>query len=503
MNSGKICISVCAKTGREARSQIERAASIGDIVELRLDCVDPSEVDELLGSLPRIGQYLVTFRPHEQGGNSRPSKIDRMKFWSYALAKLRGYDFLVDLEGDIDFLLQLDPARTIVSLHDFENRLTDLSRHVDLLSELTGKTIKVAVSAQDITDSIEVWKFLDRKERAGKDVIPIAMGEAGKWTRILGLAHGAPLTYASLDGGSRTAPGQINATDLRDVFRVKELDTTTRVYGIVAGDTSYSVSPYMHNAAFRASRLNSVFVPLKVADPAAFIRRMVRAETREVELNFRGFSITNPHKQNIIEHLDEIDETAEKIGAVNTVKIENGRLLGSNTDAEGFMAPLLGAFADLRDASVVVLGAGGAARACVYALKRAGASVRILARDPSRASDLAREFDARVDKITGGNHRLTADILVNATPIGTKGEAEGLTPFAADELRDVRLVYDLVYNPPRTRLLAEAEAAGAKSLGGFDMLLAQGARQFEIWTGLEAPVEEMKTAVEERLGVNP
>src|SRR5262249_54836428 len=156
--------------------------------------------------------------------------------------------------------------------------------------------------------------------------------------RILGLAHGAYLTYASLESGSETAPGQISAEDMKNVFRVKELDESTDVYGIIAGDTSYTMSPYVHNAAFKAAGVNAVFVPLQVSDLDEFIRRMVRPETREIELNFKGFSVTNPHKQAIVRHLDFLYETARNTGAVNTISIENGKLYGHNTDADGFLS---------------------------------------------------------------------------------------------------------------------------------------------------------------------
>jgi 3-dehydroquinate dehydratase/shikimate dehydrogenase len=324
------------------------------------------------------------------------------------------------------------------------------------------------------------------------------MGEAGKWTRILGLAHGAPMTYASLDRGGETAPGQISARDLRDVFRVKELNKQTDVYGVIAGDTSYSLSPYMHNAAFKHTGINSVFIPIQVADLDSFMRRMVKPATREVELNFKGFSVTNPHKQAIMKHLDSIDETAQKIGAVNTVKIEDGRLHGYNTDAPGFIDPLKRVFGDLTDSRVTVVGAGGAARACVYALKQEGADVTVLARDAAQASALAEEFGAKSAGLAT-DRGLHTDILVNATPLGTRGGRESEAVATSDELDGVKLVYDLVYNPEETELLRRAKIAGVRTLGGMDMLVTQGAQQFLIWTSINPPINEMKAAFNRRL----
>jgi 3-dehydroquinate dehydratase/shikimate dehydrogenase len=181
------------------------------------------------------------------------------------------------------------------------------------------------------------------------------------------------------------------------------------------------------------------------------------------------------------------------------VKIENGKLFGYNTDAPGFIRPLNDVYGDLKGANAIVVGAGGAARACIYALKNEGVDVTVMARDGSKATSLADEFGISASELTTDHRPLTTDILVNATPLGTKGEREGDSIATAEELGPVKLVYDLVYNPSETRLLNEAKKAGARTLGGIEMLIAQGARQFEIWTGGKAPAEEMKAAIEERL----
>jgi shikimate dehydrogenase len=286
-----------------------------------------------------------------------------------------------------------------------------------------------------------------------------------------------------------------------DVYRAKELDEKTAVYGIAAGDTSYTISPIIQNAAFQFCEMNSVFVPLQVADLDAFMRSMVKPETREVELNFHGFSVTNPHKQAIIKYLDSIDETAGKIGAVNTIKIENGKLHGFNTDAAGFIEPLIKRFGDLANARVAVAGAGGAARACIYALQMAGAEVTLFARNQNKARDLADEFGIVASPLTTDHRPLTTDfdIIVNATPLGTKGEFESESIAVAEQLRGAKLVYDIVYNPLATLLLRESKKAGIETIGGIEMLVAQGAKQFEIWTGAEAPVDVMTHSVLARM----
>ncbi len=494
MNQGKICVSICGETAHEALGRFERAGPIADVIEIRFDCLRTEEKGRLLGHLGALGkQILLTFRPLEQGGRRHLTMQERVEFWQTALPRLDGVSFLIDREFDLDLPFELDPNHAIVSRHNFEGH--DWEFPPGCLA--VANTLKLAITVEDATEALSAWQLLD--DASVRGAIPIAMGEAGKWTRILGLAHGAPMTYASLGGGDETAPGQISAEDLRDVFRVKQLDKNTSVFGVIAGDTSYSLSPYMHNASFKQERMNSVFVPLQVRDLVEFMRRMVKQETREVELNFGGFSVTNPHKQRIMAHLDGLDETAQKIGAVNTVMIEDGKLYGYNTDAPGFIGPLKKSFGDLVNARVAVIGAGGAARACVYALQQEGAEVTVLVREPSKAATFAEEFHVAVEQLTTDHQPLATDILVNATPLGTRGEGEDETIATAEELREVQLVYDLVYNPGETRLLREAKTAGAKTLGGLDMLVAQGAEQFLIWTGEEAPVDVMKAAVTARL----
>lgn len=500
MNIGKICISLCSKTADDLFAKIAQAEPLADVIELRFDCLDPDQVDAAIEQLPAIDTiYLITYRPSEQGGMRVLPLNARLMFWKKVLPALEGRDILIDLEADINFPFRFDETKVIRSTHFFNDPPSDLRPTFFDLADLGDGIVKIAASADDITDTIPAWKLLETAEREERIAIPIAMGEAGKITRILGPARGAFMTYAALDEPDATAPGQITAADLIDVFRVKNHSPATKVHGIVAGNTSYSISPWMHNAGFAAANEDRVFVPLQVADLDAFIKRIVRPETREVDLNFAGFSVTNPHKQAIIAHLDEIDETAKAIGAVNTVRIEDGKLFGYNTDAPGFIQPLLDLYGDLNGAKVAVVGAGGAARACVYSLVREGADVTVFARDTSKAASLAESFDIVVQNLPDTFNGF--DIVVDCTPLGTKGDTEDKSIATADQLAGVKLVYDLVYNPIDTKLIKEATKAGVKTLGGLEMLIAQGAEQFRIWTGSEAPLEAMTSAVKKKLNL--
>jgi 3-dehydroquinate dehydratase/shikimate dehydrogenase len=401
MNKEKICVSVCAETADQLVEQIKRAEDLADIVEIRFDCLTESELDFALQKITKLKSkkpFLATFRPKSKWAEFFYGKIidrellqkknsafqERINLWNKVLS-LRKIDFL-DFEDDlfIGFMMSdifqndiLQKHKIIFSHHNFEGVSNDLNQTYDGFScaqefDIKCDVVKIAVQTDDITDSIAVWKLLEKAKSENKPIIPIAMGEAGKWTRILGLAHGAFMTYAALESGSETAPGQISVADLIETYHVRELDEQTEVYGIVGGNTSYSMSPYMHNAAFKFHNLNAVFVPLQVKNLDEFIKRFVRRETREIELNLKGFSVTIPHKQAIIKHLDWVDETARKIGAVNTVRIVGDKLHGYNTDAQGFIEPLKNVYGDLKNVNVAVIGTGGAARACVYALQNEG-----------------------------------------------------------------------------------------------------------------------------------
>lgn len=490
MNNGKICVSVCAETAGEFIENTGRAESIADVIELRFDCLAESELENALEKTCRLKTgkpLLLAFRPKEQGGRRDLSKKEREFFWC------SGYDFCAnwaDVEPDlIETASHWLFEKLICSYHDFNGVPGNLDEIYENLKMSDADVLKIAVQASNIADTIAVWKLLEKARKDNKQIVPIAMSEAGKWTRILGLAHGALMTYAALETGKETASGQLTAQDLIEIYRVKELDKQTEVYGIIGNPVSHSLSPYIHNTAFKFHNLNAVFVPFEVNDLDEFIKKFVREETREVELNFKGFAVTIPHKQQIIRHLDSIDETARKIGAVNTVKIVDGKLHGFNTDAAGFIKPLKNVFGDLRDARVAVFGSGGAARACVYALKQESATVTIFARNFEKAKLLAEEFSADY-KLPVENYD-PFDIVINTTPLGMKGANENETPLAGEQIKNVSLVYDLVYTPFETRLLREARNIGVPTLGGFAMLIAQAMEQFKIWTNLDAPMQEI------------
>jgi 3-dehydroquinate dehydratase/shikimate dehydrogenase len=473
---------------------IKRAAAIADIVEVRFDALEPRDVRPAVLSIAasEIDKPLIaTFRAKEQGGFRDLGRDEREDFWN-RLPDI----FLADVEEDM-LAASATIQKRIVSYHDMTGHPEDVGAIDARLSAAHTDATKIAVSTSDATDSIKLWNLLDQHN----GFIPVGMGEAGIWTRILSLAHGAFLTYAGLDESGATAPGQLTAREMIELYRVKKLDLETKVYGVIGNPVSSSLSPVIHNAAFAASGINAVFIPLLVKDLDAFMSRMVLPATREVELNFCGFAVTMPHKQTIIKYLDGLDPVATAVGAVNTVALVGGKFMGYNTDVDGFIEPLARHFGDLHGARVAVLGAGGAARACIYGLKQSGAEVSVLARNESKAEALARELavnGSSLSKIKNQNSKIPFDIVVNATPLGMKGQLSDQTPLTAEELGGVKFVFDLVTRPDDTPLIREANAAGVPTTGGQEMLIAQAIKQFEIWTGRSAAESVMKEAVLDR-----
>jgi len=266
----------------------------------------------------------------------------------------------------------------------------------------------------------------------------------------------------------------------------------------------HSLSPLMHNTAFRLLGLEYRYEarPIRPGELEEFVGRELRSP------DTAGANVTMPYKETVMELLDVLDVEASEIGAVNTVVNRDGSLVGYNTDGRAALRALRESGVPLSGARVVVLGAGGAARAVVYHLCREASEITVLNRTPRRAVRLAEDASgwggcpvrwAHLTPETLSRHLADADLLVNATPVGMYPNVSE-TPVPRELLREDMAVFDVVYNPPRTRLLRDAEEAGAKTVSGVLMFVYQGAEAFRLWTGVEPPVEAMMEVVLEALG---
>jgi shikimate dehydrogenase len=281
-----------------------------------------------------------------------------------------------------------------------------------------------------------------------------------------------------------------------------EIGTDTRVYALIGDPIEHSLSPLMQNLAFRLLGLDCVYLAFRVkAEELGWAIKGIRA------LGVSGFNVTVPHKVAVIPLLDEVDHSASDVGAVNTVTNRGGRLVGHNTDGSGALAALSDEGVDLKGKKVVILGAGGAARAIAFATAHTAGSLVIMNRTTSKAEELSTDLKKRYRNLiearklsheTLSEELVDAEVLINATSVGMSPRTEE-SLVNRHMIRPKTTVFDIVYNPLETKLISEAKAAGAKTIGGAKMLVYQGALSFEIWTGIKAPVDEMLKAVIRRL----
>jgi 3-dehydroquinate dehydratase/shikimate dehydrogenase len=375
-------------------------------------------------------------------------------------------------------------AALLVSFHDF-SRTKGLNQAAERIAAFHPDFVKVVSTARSLSDNLAVLGFIEERS-ASTHLVGIAMGEEGLVSRVLGLRAGAAFTFASSGENAETAPGQVSARTLRELYRVEQLDQATRIFGVAGNPISHSLSPLLHNTAFRREAVNAVLLPLKV-------RTLEDLLTLMRELPLAGAAVTMPFKQELLPHLANMDPLTASIGACNTLRTgADGKIYGFNTDVAGLIRPLEKRLR-LKDAKIAVLGAGGAARAAVFGLVAQGAEVFVVNRTHESAVKLAKEAKAKTLKHEqfAGSH---FDVLINSTPCGMRDSKQPL-PIKENEL-NACLVFDMVYNPLETPLLKLAKERGIPTISGVEMFVQQGARQFEIWTGKPAPEAEMLRVVE-------
>jgi 3-dehydroquinate dehydratase/shikimate dehydrogenase len=478
----------------------EAALADSKFLELRLDSLTkPALV------LPKVKVFLAahreataiaTCRRKEFGGQFEGSLKEEL---DVLLAAAEAGCQIVDLEVEsaeeaapkrLDQLrtqLRTAGAALMMSTHDFSRtkKLDGLEKAAERIEAFHPEYVKVVSTAKVLTDNLTVLKLIAERSLSAH-VVGIAMGEEGLVSRVLGPRAGAAFTFASYANGSETAPGQVTARTLRELYRVDQIDHATRIFGVAGNPIGHSLSPLMQNTAFRRDGFNAVLLPLKVRTVTDLLT-MVR------ELPLAGVAVTMPLKEEVLPHLAKMDPLTAKIGACNTLRVGgDGAIVGFNTDVAGVVRPLEKRL-KLPGARIVVLGAGGAARAAVFGLVAQGAEVFIVNRTHENAVALARESKAKALK-----HEVFAkskfDVLINATPCGMAGNKQSL-PIEANEL-NASLVFDMVYNPLETPLLKLAKSRGIHVVTGLEMFVQQGARQFEIWTAKPAPEAEMMRVVE-------
>ncbi len=479
MGPAKLCVTVTGATTAELRANRDQVQD-ADLVEVRVDPVaDPSAAGALAG---RKKPVVFTCRSASEGGHFKGSEEERRRILSDAFGLGAEY---VDLEWKgscIDLMERTGGRRVIVSNHDFTGVPADLDDMAQAMLSSGAEIVKIAITANSLHDCLTL-RAIGQHRRV--PMVLIAMGESGIASRVLAGWMGSCWTYA----GDGVAPGQIPAKRLLNEFRFRQIGARTAIYGVLGKPVTHSVSPSMHNAAFRAAGIDAAYLPLAASDYDDFAAFAEAAP-------LAGASVTAPFKVNAFERADECDPVSRRIQSVNTLKRSGGKWLGCNTDVAGFLAPLESAM-PLRGKRATILGAGGAARSVSVALASAGVQVSLAARRADQAGSVAALTGAAI--VDWPPDPSSWDLLVNATPVGTAPDTDR-SPLPDDyAYPSGPLVYDLVYNPPQTRFLDTAKRAGCRTIGGLDMLVAQAQAQFEWWTGQRPADRVMRDAAIARL----
>lgn len=469
-----------------------------DTLECRLDYLGepPSEPQLKLLLTDPPAELIVTCRAQREGGRFRGTEEQRLNILATA-AKFN--PTFIDVEMDVSPGYWPD-AKIIQSHHNFDRVPEDLDRIFATQEASSASVNKIAFAASGPEDALLA---LDLIRNAKKPTLALAMCETGVLSRILAAKVGAFGTFATLNTGAGSAPGQPTLDACLNLYRWNRIRENTPVYGVIGCPIGHSMSPAIHNAALRATDLDGVYVPLKIEPDEENFNRFMDAALERKWLNLRGLSVTIPHKENALAYIgaDRCDPLAVRIGAVNTITLnEDGSLYGDNTDYAAAIDAVCNAMdisrEQLAGRKVAVLGAGGVARAVVAALTHYQAETTVYNRTLRRAKALAKEFSCAAAKLKGAT-KSEAEILINCTSIGMSPQIEE-TPLRRLP-SSARVVFDTIYNPMETRLLIEARAAGCLCVSGLEMFVNQAVAQFERWTGVNAPREVMRQVVVERL----
>jgi 3-dehydroquinate dehydratase/shikimate dehydrogenase len=455
------------------------AVTGADLVELRLDSVsDPSVAGALAG---RRGPVIVTCRPMWEGGHFAGSEEERLALLTDAYVQGAEY---VDVEWRAhfhDLVSRGGGRRVVLSAHDFDAVPNDLASRAHAMRSTGAEIVKLAVRMTRLSDCVPLLELGSHLRQDG--LVLIGLGEYGLATRVLAARFGSSWMYS----GGQSEAGQVSTASLLEDYGFHSLSESTDVYGLAGRPVAHSVSPAMFNAAFQTARLDAVYLPLQAADAGDFV-------AFGKAIGIKGASVTIPFKMALFDSIDEAYSVSRRIGAVNTIRVVDGRWLGGNTDATGFLSPL-NRHIGLTGQRVAIIGAGGAARSVAIALAASSVNVRIHARDRRRAQDAASLTSAAAGEWPPAPG--SWDLLVNCTPVGMYPRVDE-TPLPADHLTG-RCVYDLIYNPPETRLLREAAKAGCETIGGLEMLVTQAQEQFHWWMGARPPTGIMREAALKRL----
>ncbi len=476
------CLSLTAEKDTEKIEDIKRYAEYIDAVEIRLDLCEkktPEMVSSVIAASRQAGcgTIILTYRRPQDTADG-PSQEPDLRHEELRRETLRrtlqpGVSW-VDLEYDVTddgLRAKADSLgiRVIRSVHDFTGVPETLPETVRSIAA-AGDIPKVACSPRSSRQVLQLVRMCHELRDVEEKII-LGMGSFGFFTRTAPWICGSMLTFVSA-GRKKAAPGHIGPRELEEIYGASRHGMHTVLFGIIGDPVMHTRSPHLHNRWFADAGLDAVYLPFHVDEVGSFMELAAA-------IGVRGFSVTVPHKQRIMEYLDSADEGVRRIGACNTVVRMRDGWYGTNTDLEGFLEPLTGSLAEGRIKRALVIGAGGAARTVVYALRQQDVGVTIVNRTVEKARALAAEMGAEWAGTGAAENAPGApfDLIVQTTSAGMEPYIEQ-DPLPYFQFSGSETVYDIIYAPEKTRFLARAETAGCRVIGGKRMLQAQAELQF-------------------------
>lgn len=465
--------------------QVPRAEQLADIIEFRVDLFDSIPVEQLKFLKDRCSlPVLVTLRSHHHGGQFVDDEALRKVYLRHLCTiepELMDIEYGTPFHEVMELRHLLPRTRFVVSIHDLECFPVDLRSTYQQLMQYPADYYKIAAKAASITDSLRLITFVREMNRVGGKITGIGLGEHGQITRVLAPVMGCPLLFASLDDSCCAAPGQLPIHKLRDTFRVQNHDFNTHMLGLIGNPVSQSCGDVVLNALFAELSLPAVYVkmPVDSASLPTFFAEMRR-------IGWRGLSVTMPHKEAVIPYLDAVDPCAKAIGAVNTIIAGADGLVGYNFDGvAAWDAIQMAADESLNGRRMVILGAGGAAKAIIYEAKQRGMDVVVVNRTSARGQAVAEALGVSHAPYVELSQLLAQKpaVFVQATSVGKEPD----TLVDAHDLSPETIVFDVTITPPMTLLLRQAKLRGCRVVTGREMWWRQALMQVQLWFGGSLP----------------
>ncbi len=478
-----ICVSLARTRHKMVTLEHQALADRGaELVELRVDWLQREpELKKLLEGRPT--PVVFTCRRPADGGRWAGTEEQRQTLLRSAI--VAGVEY-VDIERDIATKIRrYGKTKRIISHHDFNQTPDDIEAIYAEMVEMDADIIKVVTMANSPHDCIRLLKLC---KDARKPTVAFCMGEFGLLSRLLCGRYGAPFTYATFSKEREIAPGQLSFDEMKHLYHYDRITPKTQVFGVLGDPIGHSLSPLLHNTAMRAANYDGVYLPLRVP-PDQFSKTLDEFEW----VGIRGYSVTIPHKEAALAKADQCEEIVRQIGAANTLLKQAGQWWADNTDYTAAMESLATGLREqeiLDGKKVLLLGAGGAARAIALGIVRAGGGLVIASRTTDRAKKLATELGCRYVTWENRGSELI-DVLINCTPVGMHPNVDE-SPFQAHWLREEMLVFDTIYNPEQTLLLKQARERNCRTVSGQEMFVRQAAAQFQAFTDMVPPMELMR-----------